>query len=72
MNFPFAGTTYTNIFIGSNGLISFGNQGGVPFNNLDPRPFPIENSTFIAPLWMDYGKFYSFLQFSAIFNADLA
>jgi endo-1,3(4)-beta-glucanase len=53
-NFPFAGTTYSTIFIGSNGLISFGNQGGVPFNNLDPRPLPIENSTFIAPLWMDY------------------
>jgi len=53
-NFPYAGSTFTNIFIGSNGLISFANQNDVPFNSLDPRPFPIENTTFVAPLWMDY------------------
>lgn len=52
-DFPFYGQTFTNLYVGSNGLIVLGSSGGA--DQYTNYPLPSENAPFnlIAPLWSD-------------------
>jgi hypothetical protein len=48
---------YDTIYIGVNGLISFGSSANevedVPFDSPAPSSFPVANQKFVAPYWLD-------------------
>lgn len=48
---------FDTLFVGVNGLISFGNSKNeiedVPFDSPSPSAFPVPNQKFVAPYWLD-------------------
>lgn len=49
VNFPFFNQSFSQMYVTSNGLISF----GAPFRNYVPFRFPLSTFTGVAPFWTD-------------------